>query len=115
MSERNTPFLLEDIKESIENIISFTNELSFDLYCSDIKTVHAVQHNFMIIGEAVARIPEEYKLQHKQIDWRQIKDFRNIIVHDYFGIDSRIVWDIIRQDIPDLLVRITALLEAREK
>ena len=91
MSERNTAFLLEDIKESIENIISFTNELSFDLYCSDIKKVHAVQHNFMIIGEDVARIPDYYKLQHEQIGWRQIKDFRNIIVHDYFGIDSRIV------------------------
>jgi uncharacterized protein with HEPN domain len=115
MSERNTPFLLEDIKESIENSISFTKGLSFDLYCSDIKTVHAVQHNFMIIGEAVARIPEEYKLQHQQIDWRQIKDFRNIIVHDYFGIDSRIVWDIIRQDIPGLLVSISALLAAEEK
>ena len=115
MSERNTPFLLEDIKESIENIISFTNGLSFDLYCADIKTVHAVQHNFMIIGEAVARIPEEYKLQHKQIDWRQIKDFRNIIVHDYFGIDSRIVWDIIRQDIPELLRSISALLAKEEE
>lgn len=115
MSERNTAFLLEDIKESIENIISFTNELSFDLYCSDIKTVHAVQHNFMIIGEAVARIPDDYKLQHNQIDWRQIKDFRNIIVHDYFGIDSRIVWDIIRQDIPDLLISISTLLAAEKK
>ena len=56
MSDRNILFLLEDIKESIENILSFTNGLSFDIYCSDIKTVHAVQHNFMIIGEAVAKI-----------------------------------------------------------
>ena len=96
MSERNTSFLLNDIKESIENIISFTDKFTFEMYCADIKTIHAVQHNFMIIGEAAARISDEYKLEHAQINWRQVKDFRNIIVHDYFGIDNSIVWDIIQ-------------------
>ncbi|HXS58235.1 MAG TPA: DUF86 domain-containing protein [Hanamia sp.] len=109
MSERNTSFLLSDIKESIENILSFTDNITFEIYSADIKTVHAVQHNFMIIGEAVARISEEYKQQQGQINWRQIKDFRNIIVHDYFGIDNRIVWDIIKDDLPPLLNSIIAL------
>lgn len=110
MSERNTSFLLSDIKESIENIFSFTDNITFEIYSEDIKTVHAVQHNFMIIGEAVARISEEYKQDNGQINWRQIKDFRNIIVHDYFGIDNRIVWDIIRDDLPVLLISIAALI-----
>jgi uncharacterized protein with HEPN domain len=51
--------------------------------------------NFSIIGEAVARIDGPFKDLHPLIDWRQVKDFRNIIVHDYFGIDDSIVWDII--------------------
>ncbi len=93
MSERVTSLLLSDIKESIENIISFTNNYSFEVYCADIKTVHAVQHNFMIIGEAVARMPEDYKQLHNHINWREVKDFRNIIVHDYFGIDNGLVSD----------------------
>jgi uncharacterized protein with HEPN domain len=114
MSERNISFLLEDIKESIENILSFTNGLSFDMYCSDIKTVHAVQHNFMIIGEAVARIQDDYKKQHEEINWRQIKDFRKVIVHDYFGIDSSIIWDIIEFRLPDLLISIKALIAEKE-
>lgn len=76
MSERNINFLLNDIKESIENIISFTNHLSFEMYRADIKTIHAVQHNFMIIGEAAAGIPDSYKERNNQINWRQIKDFR---------------------------------------
>lgn len=92
MSERNTTFLLSDIHESIENIISFTCDISFKTYCSDLKTKHAVQHNFMMIGEASARIPAAYKMMHGQINWRQIKDFRNVIVHDYFGIDDSIVY-----------------------
>jgi uncharacterized protein with HEPN domain len=110
MSERNTTFLLSDIKESIENIISFTSDFSFEMYCTDIKTIHAVQHNFMIIGEAAARVSDEYKELHKQINWRQVKDFRNVIVHDYFGIDNSIVWDIIQLHLPELKLRIDELL-----
>ncbi len=110
MSERNVIFLLNDIKESIENIISFTNNLSFEMYCADIKTIHAVQHNFMIIGEAAARIPESFKEGNNQINWRQIKDFRNVIVHDYFGIDNNIVWDIIQLNLSELKAQIDELL-----
>ena len=91
MSERSIPFLLTDINESIENILNFTRNLSFEVYVADLKTVHAVQHNFMIIGEAVAWIPDDFKQHYEHINWRLIKDFRKIIVHDYFGIDSSIV------------------------
>lgn len=115
MSERNVPFLLGDIKESIDNILFFTSNISFEMYHTDIKTVHAVQHNFMIIGEAVARLPATYKQQYEHINWRQIKDFRNIIVHDYFGIDSSIVWDIIRDNLPELQTNIAELLLKEEE
>ncbi|MDQ6903527.1 MAG: DUF86 domain-containing protein [Bacteroidota bacterium] len=114
MSERNTAFLLNDIKESIENIISFTHNLSFEMYCADIKTVHAVQHNFMIIGEAAARIEDEYKQRHTKINWRQVKDFRNVIVHDYFGIDNSIVWDIIQLNLSELSAEIDELLSNKK-
>ena len=63
MSERSVAFLLGDIKESIDNILTFTDNLSFENYRSDIKTIHAVHHNFMIIGEAVARIPDDYSIR----------------------------------------------------
>jgi uncharacterized protein with HEPN domain len=115
MSERSVPFLLGDIKESIDNILLFTSNLSFEIYQTDLKTVHAVQHNFMIIGEAVARMPDGYKQQNVHINWRQIKDFRNIIVHDYFGIDSSIVWDIIRDNLPGLQTNIADLLLKEEE
>lgn len=69
MSERNTIYLLQDILEAIQNIFDFTKGYTFDNYCGDIKTKYAVQHNFMIIGEAVSRIPETFKLQHTTVDW----------------------------------------------
>lgn len=109
MSERSIPFLLSDILESIDNIFNFTKGMSYNQYEKDLKTIHAVQHNFMIIGEAVARIPEEFKQQHLSVNWRQVKDFRNVIVHDYFGIDSSIVWDIIQNNLNDLKTTISQL------
>lgn len=63
-----------------------------------------------MIGEASARIPSAYKMKHEQINWRQIKDFRNVIVHDYFGIDDSIVWDIIKLNMPELKDQVFDLL-----
>ena len=111
MSERNTIVLLNDIAESIQNIFEFTRGFSFDQYSTDIKTKHAVEHNFMIIGEAVSRIPSDFKRKYPNINWRQIKDFRNIIAHDYFGIDNGIVWDIIQLNLSDLLDDISQILQ----
>jgi uncharacterized protein with HEPN domain len=109
MSERSIELLLLDIKESINNILSFTNTISFADYCSDIKTKHAVQHYFMIIGEAVSRIASDYKAHYNHINWRQVKDFRNVVVHDYFGLDDNIIWDIIKFNLPQLLEDISVL------
>ncbi len=109
MSERQLPLLLENIANAIGNILSFTKEISFEMYETDIKTRQAVERNFMIIGEAVTRIPHTFKEKHSQIKWRQLKDFRNFIVHDYFGIDHSIVWDIIQFHLSDLLQEIVVL------
>jgi len=115
MSERNTIALLGDIIESIQNILEFTRDFSFDKYVNDLKTRHAVEHNFMIIGEAVSRVSENFKKEHPEINWRQVKDFRNVIVHDYFGIDNNIVWDIIQFNLSELLDDIKLILTKETK
>jgi uncharacterized protein with HEPN domain len=65
----------------------------------------------MIIGEAVARLSDEFKQTYNRINWRQVKDFRNVIVHDYFGIDNNIVWDIIQLNLSDLLNDMSWILQ----
>jgi uncharacterized protein with HEPN domain len=102
MSERSVILLLQDINEAISNILAFTNGFDLEAYSADLKTRHAVEHNFMIIGEAVARIPDQYKAVNTNVNWREIKDFRNVLVHEYFGIDNSIVWNIIRDFLPVL-------------
>ncbi len=83
--------------------------MTFELYEADLKTKHAVERNFEIIGEAVSRISETYRNAHPNIEWRILKDFRNFIIHDYFGIDNQIVWDTIAYKLPDLLLDIRLL------
>jgi len=71
MSERDPLLLIEDIKASIRNILDFTKGMTYDLYESDIKTKHAVERNFEIIGEAVSRLSEQFKTAHPHIEDRQ--------------------------------------------
>ena len=90
MSERETTLLLRDIQDSINNILEFTKDITFEMYVSDLKTKFAVERNFEIIGEAASGILENYKLAYLQIEWRILKDFRNFIIHEYFGINDQI-------------------------
>ena len=112
MSERDTSLLLEDMRTAITSILTYTAGYDSEKYEADLKTRHAVERNFEIIGEAASRIPASYKALHADIEWRIIKDFRNFIIHDYFGINHQIIWDTIQFRLPDLLKDITALLQS---
>lgn len=94
MSKREPSLLVEDIIESAEKILLYTNNLTFEQFSNDGKTIDAVIRNFEIIGEAANRLPDEFKDKHPDIDWHRIRGFRYRIVHDYFGIDYTIVWEI---------------------
>jgi len=103
MSERSENLLIEDIVESAQKILSYTNGLSFDDFVADEKTVDAVVRNFEIIGEAASRLSPEFRSMNPHIEWNRIRGLRNRIVHDYFGIDHSIVWRIIRHFLPKLV------------
>lgn len=102
MSERDTSLLLQDILTSIHRILEYTKGIRFEEYDSDVKTRDAVERNFQIIGEASGRLSEFFKQTHAQIEWRIVKDFRNFLIHEYFGVDNAIVWDVIQHDLPRL-------------
>ncbi len=111
MSERETVLLLQDIQASITNILEFTKHTTFEMYASDLKTKHAVERNFEIIGEAASRISDSYKMINPQVEWRILKDFRNFIIHEYFGINDEIIWDTIQFRLPELLNTFSDLLK----
>lgn len=100
MSRRATPLLVDDIWEAIEKVGRYVAGLSHDNFVTDDKTIDSVVRNLEIIGEAANRLPETFKNQHPEIEWRQIVGLRNRVVHDYFNIDMEIVWEIIKNDLP---------------
>ena len=103
MSKRETQLLLEDIQEAGNKVLSFTAGMNFDNFIADDKTIDAVVRNLEIIGEASNRIPEDFKLDHPEIEWRRMVGLRNRIIHEYFGIDYETVWKIRNENIPILV------------
>jgi len=101
MSKRDVNLYLEDIKESIEAINRYVKDMSFEEFIEDRKTYSATIREFEIIGEAVGKIMD-FLSQDDTIAWRDIKDFRNLLIHEYFGIDFEIVWTTIEDDLPKL-------------
>ena len=102
MSKRSDKLLLEDIMEAIENINLYTTDFSQEQFLSDQKTKDAVVRNFEIIGEAANKLSENFSKKSLSIDWKGVIGLRNVLIHDYFGIDYNIVWNIIKNFLPDL-------------
>ena len=110
MSKRQPKLLVEDIIESGEKIFTYTAGLSFEQFKTDSKTVDAVIRNFEIIGEAANRLPEEFKDKYSDIDWHRMRGFRNRIVHDYFGIDYNIVWQIKESSLREIIEKLKQII-----
>ena len=111
MSKRTPTLLVEDIIDSCQKILTYTSGLNFDQFINDSKTVDAVIRNFEIIGESANRLPEEFKEKYKDIDWHRIRGFRNRIIHDYFGIDYSIVWQIKETFLPEMIAKLRNISE----
>ncbi|MEY3576639.1 MAG: hypothetical protein RL394_221 [Bacteroidota bacterium] len=95
--------------ESCNKILQYTENMDFEAFCNDSKTLDAVIRNFEIIGEAANRLPEDFKDDHNNIDWHRIRGFRNRIVHDYIGIDFGIVWEIRNNYLRPLIAALNTL------
>lgn len=90
-------FDLLAILESLTKIQQYSKEFSnADDFFHDQKSFDASMMQFVIIGEIISRLDKSFKQTHNEIPWQKIKDFRNIIAHDYFGIDADEIWDIIQ-------------------
>ncbi len=93
-------------------ILEFVEGLSFDDFCNDRKTYSAVIREFEIVGEAVGKLPESFRKIRPDVEWQDIKDFRNLLSHEYFGVDLEIVWNVIEDDLPVLMDAVKKILEA---
>jgi len=101
---------LEDILSAIQKIKSYTSGLSLQDFLQDDKTFDAVVRNLEVIGEAAKHLPEEARKRTPDIDWKKIAGLRDILIHEYFGIDGEIVWDVVRHKLPPLETAVNHML-----
>lgn len=99
---RDYKVYLEDMAEAIAKIHDYLSGLGWPEASKDPKTHDAVVRNLEIIGEAAKNLPPEFKDTEPNIDWRKIGGFRDILAHQYFGIDDAIIGDIIENKLPAL-------------
>ncbi len=98
------------IAESINEIEKYISNATFEIFSTDSMMRYATVKQIEIIGEAANYLTEETKMQFPNIKWRQIIGLRHILVHEYFGIDSRLIWQIITNDIPKLKIDIQNII-----
>ena len=100
MSSRTVDLLIEDIWEAIEKVERYMKGMTRESFEKDEKTADAVVRNLEIIGEAANRLPADFKEDYPDIEWSKIVGLRHRVVHEYFGVDLDIIWQIIRSDLP---------------
>jgi uncharacterized protein with HEPN domain len=101
---------LADAAEAMRRVVVYTDTLSYRDFETDTKTQDAVIRNLQVLGEAVKRLSSETRRAYPDLPWREMAGLRDKLVHDYFGTHLSIIWAVARQELPELLPRIEALV-----
>ncbi len=100
MSPRDWRDRIRDILDAIAEIQRFTQDMDYEAFKKDDKSIRAVEMNFIIIGEAANQIPEDIEEKYISIPWSLMRAMRNRIVHVYFKVDEKLMWDTVQNDLP---------------
>ncbi len=109
MSSRKWEFRIQDMLDSISKIEKYVEESTFEQFIIDEKTSDAVIRQLTIIGEAASHIPDNVTSKALDIPWRSIKGIRNVVVHEYFGVNFEILWQTVKHNLPQLKFNLNSL------
>lgn len=101
MTNRPARVRLEDLKQAMARIRQYTASLTYDEFIKDEKTTDAVLRNLEVIGEAARNIPEELRGRYPDVEWHRMIGLRNIISHEYFGVDMQIIWEVATRNVAE--------------
>ena len=102
---------LRDMLENAEKALSFVEGMDYDEFEADDKAVYAVIRAFEIIGEAARQIPESIQIDNPDIPWREITGMRNKLTHEYFGVNTKVVWRTVHEDLPIIIPLLQKMLK----
>ncbi len=112
--KRDYILFLEDILDALEKIENYTKNLSFTAFTDNGMAVDAVIRNFEVIGEATKNVPEEIKEKYPEVEWKEAAGFRDVLIHDYFGIDLEAIWDTIKKNLLPFKKHILKVLKSEQ-
>ncbi|MEO8232587.1 MAG: DUF86 domain-containing protein [Ignavibacteriota bacterium] len=110
-TKRDYITFLEDMYDAVCKGILFTNDMTYEQFETDDKTQYAVIRAIEIIGEASKKIPENIRTQSIEIPWTNVSGMRDVLIHDYFGVNIRVVWETAKKDLPDLKKQLHLLIK----
>ena len=99
--KRSYKLFVEDIRDAMGKIERYIKELDYNEFIEDEMVIDAVIRNLEVIGEASTNIPERIRKKYLAIPWKRMIGLRNIMIHGYFGVDLRIIWEIITRNLPE--------------
>jgi uncharacterized protein with HEPN domain len=114
MPRRDWELRIKDILDAVRAVQTYTEGMKYEAFVNDRKTVDAVIRNLIVIGEAATRLPDDFTRTHPDIPWRDMADMRNFVVHEYFGISHKIIWDTVQKDLPPLIPVLEELLGSKD-
>jgi len=108
------PEYIRHMLDEIDYILTQISDTDFDSFLQNATLKRAFVRSLEIIGEASKKLPEDVKAMQPDIEWRKVSGMRDRLIHDYFGVDYTIVWDVATSKLPDLRVKLQALLKESE-
>ncbi len=109
--KRSYKLFISDIMDAITKIENYIEDLDYDSFAQSNMVIDAVVRNLEIIGEAARNIPNDAKERYPDIPWKRMVGLRNIVIHEYFGVDLDNVWKIIKENIPEVKPDIMKILD----
>lgn len=109
MTERQLSEFLQDILDTIADIEIFTDNVEFEAFQANREKVLAVVKSIEILGEAVKKVPDDIRSQYPDLPWKSIAGMRDVLVHEYWGIDVNIIWATVQEGLPPLKVAIAEI------